>query len=150
MSIAHPSESIWIPGVGELRFDELQTARAVEEYDSELTLGQDNASGQWAVFLPREDGTLFPVLGLGHELPSPDQVKIHLHRHDVRRNGRAILAEMEEHGRRADAAFEAKVDEATEAVAEAIISNMNAQGTNPFPSVKIGGKYKPGHVRSSG
>ncbi len=150
MTIAHPSESIWLPGAGELRFDELQAARAVEEYDSDATLGQDKRSGQWAVFLPDRFGNPFPVLGLGHELPAPEKIKELLFQGDVRRNGRAILAEMEEYARKADKEFEDKVDEATEAVAEAIASHMNAEGTNPFPSVKMGGKYKPGHRRSSG
>lgn len=150
MTIAHPSESIWLPGAGELRFDELAVARKIEEYDSEATLGQDKRSGQWAVFLPGADGHPFPVLGLGHELPSPDHIAELLYKHDVRRNGRAILAEMKQHADRADKDFQDKVEEATDAVAEAIISHMNAEGTNPFPSVKMGGKYGKGRVRSSG
>jgi hypothetical protein len=150
MSIAYPSESIWLPGQGELRFDELAAARAVEEYDSDLTLGQDRSSGQWAVFLPRADGSQFPVLGLGHELPPIDRIKELLYKHDVRRNGRAILAEMQAHADRDEKRYQDAVDEAEEAVAEAIISHMNAEGTNPFPSVHMGGKYRKGHVRSSG
>lgn len=150
MSIAHPSESIWLPGGGELRFDELAVARAVEEYDSDLTLGQDKRSGQWAVFLPRADGgEPFPVLGLGHELPSADHIKELLFKHDVRRNGRAIVAEMEAHQRREDESFATKVDEATSEVAAAIASNMNSEGTHPFPTVYMGGKRKKGNVRSA-
>lgn len=149
MSIAYPSESIWLPGSGELRFDELAVARAVEEYDSALTLGQDKRSGQWAVFLPNAQGEPFPVLGLGHELPSADKVKEILFRQDVRRNGRAILAEMEAHQDRSEKAFQDKVDEATEAVAEALASNMQDQGTHPFPSIYMGGKRNKGKVRSA-
>jgi hypothetical protein len=149
-NIAHPSESIWIPGAGELRLDELAVARAVEEYDSDLTLGQDRRSGQWAVFLPTSDGlSQFPVLGLGHELPSVDRVKEILHRHDMRRNGRAILAEMEAHQERADKEFSDKVDEAAQEVAEAIASHMQSEGTHPFPQVYMGGKRAAGKVRSS-
>jgi hypothetical protein len=150
MSIAYPSESIWLPGAGELRFDELAVARAVEEYDPDLTLGQDKASGQWAVFLPRRDGgDPFPVLGLGHELPSADKVKEILYRHDVRRNGRGIVAEMEAHQRAAEQEFDAKVDEATDELAQAIASHMNSEGTSPFPTVYMGGKRKKGNVRSA-
>jgi hypothetical protein len=148
MSIAYPSESIWLPGRGELRFDELQVARAVEEYDPDLTLGQIQDTGQWAVFLPRIDGSPFPVFGLGHELPSPDRVKEILFSKDVRRNGRAILAEMEAHQERSDKEFEAKTDEATELLAEAIASNMQSEGTHPYPTIHMGGRNK-GKVRSA-
>jgi hypothetical protein len=152
-TIAHPSEAIWLPGAGELRFDELHAARAVEEYDSDLMLGQDKRSGQWAVFLkygPESDGQPFPVLGLGHELPSPERIREILTKADVRRNGRQIVAEIERTQQRAEDEFAAQADEAQEAVAESIISHMNAEGTNPFPSVHMGGKYGNGRVRSSG
>jgi len=149
MNIAHPSESIWLPGAGELNFRELHAARAVEEYDADLTLGQDKASGQWAVFLPAADGHPFPVLGLGHELPAPEQIKELLYRHDVRRNGRAILAEMAAHADKSDREFASKVDDANTAVSEAIASHMNSEGTHPFPTIHMGGKRKKGNVRSA-
>ena len=147
-TIAYPSESIWLPGRGELRFNELQAARAVEEYDPDLTLGQIQDTGQWAVFLPRIDGSPFPVLGLGRELPSPDRIKEILFKSDVRRNGRAILAEMEAHQERSDKEFSDKADEATELVAEAIASNMQAEGTHPYPTIHMGGRNK-NKVRSA-
>lgn len=155
MSIAYPSESIWLPGSGELRFDELAVARAVEEYDSDLTLGQIRDTGQWAVFLPeRGTGKPFPVLGLGHELPSADHVKEILFKHDVRRNGRRILDDMEAHQERADKEFSDSVDEASTAVAEAIASRMAEQGHHPYPTIHMGGRGTNKHgnkrVRSGG
>lgn len=148
MSIAHPSESIWLPGAGELRFDELQAARAVEEYDPNLTLGQDKRSGQWAVFLPDREGNPFPVLGLGHDLPAPERIKERLYKQDIRRNGRVLLAEMDAHAAKADKDFQDKVDEATTEVAEAIASNMMEHGTHPYPTIHMGGRNK-GKVRSA-
>lgn len=148
MSITYPSESVWLPGRGELRFDELQAARAVEDYDPDLALGQDNRSGQWAVFLNDREGNPFPVLGLGHDLPSRDAIMEKLYKADVRRNGPAILAEMEEHQERTDREFADKVDEATTAVAEAIASNMNEHGTHPYPTIHMGGRGK-NRIRSA-
>lgn len=149
MSITYPSESIWLPGAGELRFDELAAARLVEEYDADLTLGQIRDTGQWAVFLPREDGTPFPVLGLGRDLPPLDRLKELLYRNDVRRNGRRILAEMEEWADAEDKRFAEKVDAATEELSEAIASHMQSEGTHPFPKIYVGGKRKKGNVRSA-
>lgn len=149
-AIAHPSESIWLPGAGELRFDELNAARAVEEYDPDLTLGQDKASGQWAVFLARPDGSPFPVLGLGHTLPSPEKIKETLFKADVRRNGPAIVAEMEAAQRRSEDEFSDAVSDASGQLAEAIASHMQADGTHPFPAIHMGSKYGKGRVRSSG
>lgn len=140
-AIAHPSESIWLPSAGELRFDELNVARAVEEYDPELTLGQDRSSGQWAVFLPTPDGeSKFPVFGFGHELPSPERAKELLYRADVRRNGRQILADIERTKDDFDREMEVKADEGREAVAEVIASHMNAEGTHPYPTIHLGGR----------
>lgn len=152
MSIPHPSEAIWLPGIGEMRFDERDAARAVEEYDEDLMLGQDKRSGQWAVFLKNGPNSSepFPVFGLGHELPSPERIKEMLFKADVRRNGREIVATIARTQEKEEKEFADATDNATGAVAEAIISHMNAEGTNPFPSIHMGGKYGKGRVRSSG
>jgi hypothetical protein len=150
MDIAHPSESIWLPGHGELRFDEMHAAQAVEDYDPDLSLGQIRETGQWAVFLQRSDGSPFPVMGLGHELPSREKIHEILYKGDVRRRGREIVAEIEAAQRKEEKVYADAADDAQTAVAESIISHMNSEGTNPFPSVHMGGKFGKGRVRSSG
>ena len=150
-TIAHPSESMWIPGIGELNFAEMRAERAVQEYDPELLLGQDKRSGQWAVFVPHgpESPEPFPVLGLGHELPSPERIKQLLHESDVRRNSAELLDKIKRHADESDKKFSEAFDEGNQEIAEAIASHMRDQGTHPFPKVYMGGKRAKGKVRSA-
>ena len=147
------SDAIWLPGSGMVRFSEMQVAEAVKEYDSQLMLGFRKDTNEWCAFLPgnrASDGQPFPVFTFGSELPSPDQAKKLLYHSDVRRNGRELLDQLDRIYDSEQKAIADKTSDASEQVAEAIISNMNAKGVNPFPSVHMGGKNKKGHVMSSG
>lgn len=132
-----PSESIWLPGAGELRWDEMAAAKAVEEYDPDLTLGQIKDTGQWAVFLRRADGSPFPVFGLGHELPGPDEIKRRLYHADVRRNGNAIVDQLERQQREEEKRLNDISSDGAGMVAEAIDSHMRAEGKHPFPRIYV-------------
>jgi hypothetical protein len=149
-----PGDAIWLPGGGELKFSEIHAARAVEEYDAELTLGQRKDTGEWCAFLPgrpSSNGQPFPVISFGTELPTPERIKQLLYEHDIRRNGREILDGLD---RRYDAEQKKLRDAASDAaeqVAEVIDSDMRRKGVHPFPRVYPGAtKYGGGRVRSSG
>jgi hypothetical protein len=146
------SERIWLPD----HFREQQeraVAQAVEEYDPDLSLGYRKDTGEWCAFLPgnrASDGQPFPVYSFGGELPTPDRAKKALYQHDIRRNGKELLDQLDriyddEQKRIAD-----RTSEASEAVAEAIDSNMRLKGVHPFPRIHMSGKFGKDRVRSSG
>lgn len=92
-----PQGALWTPNGGWSYAGERECAKAVEEYDSDLALGQRKDTGEWVVFIRNgpHDGEPFPVLGLGFRLPGADEVKKKLHTHDVRRHGKQLVADIE-------------------------------------------------------
>lgn len=148
------TDAIWLPGAGMTSISEQQVARAVEEYDADMTLGYRMDTGEWCVFLPGNQasgGQPFPVFTFGDRLPHPDHVKAELHRHDIRRNGRQILDDLDRLYAEEQAAYDKKAQEASEQLAEVIDSNMRMNGAHPFPRVFVGrSKYGGDRVRSSG
>lgn len=146
-------DAIWLPGVGMLSFSEKHVADAIAEYDADLLLGQRQDTGEWCAFLPgnrASDGHPFPVFSFGKELPSPERAKQMLYNNDIRRNGREILDQLDRIYEREQKAIADRTTEASEAVAEAIASDLNRRGVHPFPTVRLGQKYGGGRVRSSG
>lgn len=147
------TDAIWLPGAGMTNISEQQVARAVEEYDADMTLGYRMDTGEWCVFLPgnrASDGQPFPVYSFGDRLPHPDQVKAELHQHDIRRNGHELLNQLDRLYEDEQKAYNKRASEAAEQVAEAIDSNMRLNGVHPFPRVYMNGKYGKDRVRSSG
>lgn len=154
---ALPSEAIWLPRTHSDRAEWL-AAKAVEEYDADLMLGQNRQTGDWCAFLPgnqNSEGQPFPVFSFGPDLPSPERAKELLYKNDVRRNGRELMDELDRIYEREQKAIADRAEEGREAVAEAIISNLRMNGQHPYPSIHMGTKYgktKTGkqRIRSSG
>lgn len=147
------TDAIWLPGAGMTSISEQQVARMVEEYDADLTLGYRMDTGEWCVFLPgnrASGGQPFPVYSFGNRLPHPDHVKAELHKHDIRRNGRQILDDLDRLYDVEQQKYNQAASDAAEQVAEAIASDMQRRGTHPFPSIHMGKKYGGERVRSSG
>lgn len=147
-------DAIWLPGVGMLSFAEQRAAQAVQEYDADLTLGQRKDTGEWVAFLPgnrASEGQPFPVFSFGYELPSPERAKELLYKHDIRRNGRELLDQLERHFDAEQQKYADRTSDAAGMVAEAIDSDLRRRGVHPFPRVYTGrGKYGKNRVRSSG
>lgn len=146
-------DAIWLPGAGMTSIQERQVAAEVEKYDADLMLGLRKDTGEWCVFLPgnrASEGQPFPVFTFGTELPHPDDVARRLYRSDVRRRGRELLDDLDRIYDQEQKIIADRTSDAAEQVAEAIASDMQRQGTHPFPKVHMGGKYPKGHVRSRG
>jgi hypothetical protein len=127
---------LWTPS-GVSSTHERQVAQAIREYDQDLILGQ-RSDGEWVVFLkPATDAPPFPALGFGYELPSVDQVKGKLYRHDVSRNSRGIyskmLRSMDDSRKRVIVAGEEKMGQ----VAEAMEAGFRNQGAHPNPRIFV-------------
>lgn len=128
-------ETLWIPGRGELAMGELAAARAVEEYDPELMLGQDRRSGDWVVLIKRDPP--YPVFGLGPTLPSPDEIKRRLYQADTKRHGGKLADELDRANERAKQELRDRADDATGEVAEALDWGFRKLGSHPFPRIFI-------------
>lgn len=134
-----PRDALWTPDNGWTSVNERQVAKAVEEYDASLVLGQRQDTGEWVVFLRNgpHQGEAFPLLGLGHELPSADKVKELLFKRDVKRNGAKIyddiVRSMESKRREAKSA----ASDASGQAAEALEYGFRKMGKHPSPRVFI-------------
>lgn len=130
--------SIWTPQ-GVLPTGAYSVLKAVEEYDADLTLGQDGPD--WVVLKKSgPEGRPFPVFNFGHELPSADHVKQRLAQCDVRRNSRRIVDSIIRKQRIAEQEARLRVNEASGESAEVIEWAMRQQGATPHKKVFIGGK----------
>lgn len=128
------NDAIWLPGRGMLRLPELQAARAVEEYDASLVLGQRKDSGEWVVFIKDgPNGQPFPALGLGHQLPSPERIKQLLYEKDTVRHGGEIVRKIERHNQKVRDKFAAKSSDGAGAAAEAFVWGAQQMGALPKP-----------------
>ena len=135
------NEEIYLPDGRRMNVAEMQAARAVEEYDPSLVLGQ--LHGQWTVFVrngPRETGGMpFPVLGLGHELPHPEQITAKLHRSDTRRHGGEIAKRVDRQNQEHIKRVRAKADQGAGEVAEHYDWAMHAMKQHPTPRIFVPG-----------
>jgi hypothetical protein len=129
------STALWIPGRGELALDERAAARAVEEYDADLMLGQDRRTGDWVVLIKRDPP--YPVYGLGPRLPSPDEIKRQLYTADVRRHGGKIVEGLERVNSQLRKELRDRASDSTGEAAEALEWGFRKLGAHPFPRIFI-------------
>jgi len=124
-----PTESIWIPGRGQMVIRELQAARAVEEYASDLILGFRKDTQEWVVFKQGgPDGQPFPVFGLGRELPTPEEIQKRLYLADTKRRGGQIVEEVNRRNEARQQAARDVADGAAEIAAEAFDWALRKEG----------------------
>ena len=66
---------VYIPGRGEMHFDELRIDYSVKKYDERLFFGRNADTGDWCVFIkmPRPMNP-YPVIGFGQVVPPLDVV----------------------------------------------------------------------------
>lgn len=139
-----PRGALWTPQNGWTSQQERECAKAVEEYDSALVLGQRQDTGEWVVFLKEGPANkdVFPIFGLGRQLPSSDKIKEILSRSDVSRHGRKIYAQILQSMAREEAAAKAARHEADEPAAEALAWGINKM-TGSHPRIFVPKTYRP-------
>ena len=130
---------IWLPGVGEVPFTTVEAGNAVNDYDPDLILGRNNATGDWHVLVKNgpHGGKPFPVFFIGPELPPYERLQKMLYEHDVRRHGAKIVHAIE---RRKSAERKRLDDEAHDQngeVAEYIEWGMRKLGKHPNPRIFV-------------
>ena len=133
--------SIYIPGHGELSFDEYRIDRAVREYDERLFFARNNDTWDWCVFV-RMPGSepAYPVIGFGRELPPLDEVMRLVYRSDTKRHGWQIYDEIVASQEAYKKKFRDKADEATEESAEIVEHFLRKHGKSPVVKVFMNDK----------
>lgn len=130
-----PREALWLPSA-HLGSFEKAAAKAVEDYDSTLTLGQRRDTGEWLVFKKNgPGGEPFPVLGLGNHLPSADEVTKKLYTCDVRRHGEKIFRDIQRRNDERAAAMKYEQSEKVGVMAEHLDHAFRQQGVHPSPRI---------------
>ena len=129
---------LWTPQ-GVLGTDESAAMRAVEEYDSDLTLAQNKETGEYVVALKDRgpDGQPFPVFSLGTRLPGPDEITRKLYNSDVRRHGGKIAQQIDRINAAKQKENELRADEGTQAAAEAYEWAFRKMGAHPTPRIFV-------------
>jgi hypothetical protein len=129
---------IWTPGHGLVPAHIRSAQKAVEEYDVDMSIGRDDSNGQWVVLLARgPEGRPFPVLGLGVELPAPEEIKRKLYMSDTRKRGREIVMDIERHNERARQALRDKTHQAGGEVAETMDTALHLMKRHPVPRIFV-------------
>jgi hypothetical protein len=130
--------NIWLPGVGAVPAHIRTAQQAVEAYDSRLELGYDERNKQWVVlWKDAVDGAPYPVMGLGRELPSYEEIQRILYQGDTVRRGGKLIQEINRRQaqRRADSRQE--VNEAAGEVAEALEYAFRKMGKTSYQRIFI-------------
>lgn len=124
-----PEQKLWIPGQGEVDMRIIAAQRVVREYDERLELARHEITGDWVVFVKLEGGNLYPVVGIGPELPhNAEDLRQRLWKADSARHGSKILDQINAHNKRIQRESRQRGLEADEATAEALEWGFRQEG----------------------
>jgi len=137
-------QELWVPGYGNVPVGMSAAAQAVNEYDPDLAIGQDERNGDYVVLLKRgPGGTAFPVLGLGPTLPAPEEIKRRLYKADTRRRAREIVADIERVNERKRQELRRQTSDGAGEVAETMDTALHLMKRHPVPRIFVpSGKAK--------
>jgi len=124
--------SIYIPGHGEMSFDEIRIDRAVREYDERLFFARNADTWDWCVYIkmPRPEEP-YPVVGFGKELPRLDDVMMRIYNADTARHGWQIYDEIVKSQEKYRKDLRYKGDQASEESAEVVEHFLRQHGKSP-------------------
>ena len=134
--------TIFVAGRGEVDLDlerqHIALRKVIEENDPEgkLTLGFHRETGEWVLFLKSRANPFgldapYPVLGLGRNVPDPQELRELLYKTDTRRNGDKILSDIHANNERRRAKSRDAANDGIEVAAEAAESFLHRQGLTP-------------------
>ena len=123
---------IYIPGHGEMSWDEVRVDRAVREYDERLFFARNADTWDWCVFIKMPHGEPpYPVIGFGREVPSVDIVLEKVYRGDMTRHGWALYDEIVKSQKDYKQKFRDAADEASAESAEVVEHFLRQHGKSP-------------------
>lgn len=125
-------QKLWIPGLGEVDPRVSAAQRVVREYDERLELARHEITGDWVVYVKVDRDWLYPVIGIGPELPAnAEDLRQRLRKADTRVHGDKILRQINENNERIRRESRRRGLEADEAVAEALEWGFRREGVLP-------------------
>lgn len=124
-------QRLWIPGAGEVDVRIVGLQRVCREYDDRLELARHELTGDWVVFIKIDRGNLYPVIGIGRELCSPEELRERLWKADAKRHGNKLLDQINESNARIKREARLRADDAAEATAEAFEWGFRQEGVLP-------------------
>lgn len=124
--------NIYIPGHGEMSWDEIRVDRAVREYDERLFFARNADTWDWCVYIkmPRPQQP-YPVIGFGREVPPVDMVMKRVYDADTMRHGWDIYKEVVKSQDDYRKLYRDAADEATDESVEVIEHFMRKHGKSP-------------------
>lgn len=124
--------NIYIPGRGELSWDEIRVDRAVKEYDERLFFAKNIETRDWCVFIKMPHGEdPYPVIGFGKEIPPKEVVLEKLYKADTMRHGWDIFNSIQKSQNDFKDNFRKNADEATEESVEVVEHFLRSHGKSP-------------------
>lgn len=135
--------NILVPGQGMVNSAALRVSEALKEYDERLRFGYNETNGDWIAYIvmPRDfeaayfiDGQpVYPVLGFGTEIPSPELALKRLHEADTRRQD--VLKRMNAENERIAKIRKDEMEEFDAEMAERIEFELRKEGLSPISKV---------------
>lgn len=124
---------IYIPGHGEMSWDEIRVDRAVKEYDERLFFARNADTWDWCVFIkmPAPEPA-YPVIGFGYNVPPVEVVMKRVMDADTLRAGNQIYDDMIKSQNDYRARLEYEASQASEEAAEPVEWLMRKHGKSPI------------------
>ena len=120
---------LWIPGQGVVDTRVTAAQRVVREYDERLELARHEVTRDWVIFIKTGPDTMYPVIGLGQELPdNAEDLRQKLWKADTKVHGDKRLREINAHNQRIRDEARKKNIEIDEEVAQHFIWGMRREG----------------------
>ena len=125
--------SIYIPGHGEMSWDEVRIDRALREYDERLFFARNADTWDYCVYIkmPRPEAP-YPVIGFGRELPALDHVMQKVRDSDTTKHGWQIYNDMIKSQEAYRKRMRDNADEASEESTEVVEHFLRQHGKSPI------------------
>ena len=145
----NPHPKIWLPRMGEVDVRVWKVNQAVKEYDERLSVGRNEETGDWCVYIKMPPGSyveLYPVHGLGPEMPTdPQPILEHLWKIDAARHGTQLLRDLEKGQEKWRAEQIRKQLEPNIILADVMEFAMRRFGQTPYTKVFVNGATRKGY-----
>lgn len=126
-------KGIYIPGHGEMSWDEIRVDRAVKEYDERLFFARNADTWDWCVFIkmPAPEPA-YPVIGFGYNVPPVEHVMDRVRAADTMRTGNQIYDDIVKSQEKYRKKLEYEASQASEAAAEPTEWLLRKHGKSPI------------------
>lgn len=134
-------QNIYIPGHGEMSWDEIRVDRAVKEYDERLFFARNADTWDWCVFIrmPSPEPA-YPVIGFGHNVPPVEHVMERVRAADTMRTGNKIYDDIVKSQEKYRKKLEYDASQASAEASEPVEFLMRKHGKSPVVKVFMDGK----------